>query len=55
MKLFNVYRKGMLENEIFGALLHKITISFFQKSFAFSYIKKSRINESYKVEHCNKI
>jgi len=45
----------MLEDEVFGPLLHKVTISFFKKSFAFTYIKKSRINESYKEKHWNKI
>ena len=45
----------MLEDEKFGSLLHKLSKSFFGKNFAFTYIKKSRINESYKEEHYLKI
>ena len=38
----------MLEDKKFGSLLHKLSIIFFSKNFAYDYIKKSRINESYK-------
>lgn len=41
-------RKAMLEDKKFGSLLHKLSIIFFSKNFAYDYIKKSRINESYK-------
>ena len=45
----------MLEDEQFGQLLHKQSKIFFGKNFAFTYIKKSRINEAYKEEHYLKI
>ena len=45
----------MLEDEKFGSLLHKLSKAFFGKNFAFTYIKKSRINEAYKKEHYLKI
>ena len=50
-----LFRRTMLEDENFGSLLHKLSKQFFCKNFAFTYIKKSRINESYKDEHYLKI
>ncbi len=45
----------MLLNESFGTILQYYCKIFFGKSYAFYYIKNSRINEAYKIQHLKKI